>query len=163
MKRMAIVAAWCSGCATAATTGSKGSDPSVCESNVIAIVPSSHWNYDDAVVVLKAEQWITDASNVVQASNKPRVRNPAVMGRTMIMSTPGTKPDLSSEARMLVEMDVNGKIVRSHIARSSGNIDLDEFTRRLIESSEYEPALFNGCRVPAMMMIPVSLRGPGRR
>src|SRR5688572_33383361 len=106
----AIVAVCCSGCATAATTGSKASDSPVCDSNVIAIVASPHWNYEDAVSTLKAEQWINDASTVVHASNKPRVRNPSVMGRTVIMSSPGTRPNFGGEARMLAELDVNGKI-----------------------------------------------------
>ena len=165
LKRMAILAVCGTGCATAGSTASKVSTLAVCEANMIAVVPSTHWSYEDAVTRLKAEHWITDATTVVQAAKKPRVINRSVMGRTVIVSTPGTRPNFGGEAMMLAAMDVNGKIVKSHIARSSGNTDLDEFARRAIEASEYQPVVYNGCRVPAMMMVPVTLRGPvsGRR
>jgi len=105
LKRVAILAVCGTGCATAESTASKASHLPVCESNLIAVVPSQHWVYDDAENALKAEQWITDATMVVQASNKPRVKNQALMGRTVIMSSPGSKPNFGGEALMLAAMD----------------------------------------------------------
>lgn len=85
---------------------------------------------------------------------------PLAYAEPMRLRYPATAIRARTEGKVLlkVRVDVDGKVERIEIARSSGHATLDAAAREAVRHARFKPVLRDGIAVPAWGLVPIAFR-----
>jgi TonB family protein len=134
-------------------------DLPACETALVGVAPSN-WSYEDALAALTELGWLNSSFTVVQLPTQPEVRNRRETGRALVRSYAAHLRDrgIGGQVNMLLWVDADGRPQEVQVVEKSQYPELDDAARYVTRVMRFQPAVYDNCRVPAAVLIPIVFR-----
>lgn len=86
------------------------------------------------------------------------MRNRQVVGRALEENYPAILRDAgrAGSANILAHVDVNGTVTSTRVLQSAGGLEFAAASQRVVQQMRFYPAHYEGCRLPAIVRLPVT-------
>lgn len=123
-----------------------------------AVVVLPHSSEAEPLPEPTADGDISAAPTWTQRDVEPYYRNKAEMERALVREYPPLLRDAGIGGTVMIWflVDETGKVVRSHVQKSSGHQGLDDAALRVADVAEFEPALHDGHPVSVWTALPIT-------
>jgi TonB family protein len=146
------VAACASGGSSSAPAAASAVGLPVCNPEVIAMASSERITFQEMLLALQKTDWVTGTPTLVQVNVKPNLRNTQAVRQALIAGYPARLRNLGrgGEVELLLLVDENGTVTRTHTLKRSSDVEIDDAARRVAESILFDPVTYEGCRAVAV-------------